>query len=190
MKPGHTVRGLVLVLGIWTSSVLGCTSTNPEYPNPVSCNLGDRQCGDPTRSPQVAMVCGRDASDALGFIEEPCPTATLCDSGLCTPAADTTGCQSQTDCAAGQVCVPLVSSAASPTLSTYCVPAASAAAAPGAACSKDSDCQSYRCLQYPRGRYCLQTCAAQPSCAPSSPCRALSVTVNGVQGSILSCSPQ
>jgi len=190
MKPRHAVLGLFLMLGICTSWVCGCTSTNPEYPTPVSCNLGDRTCAEPTRSPPVAMVCGRDASDALGFIEEPCPAATLCDSGLCTPAADAPACQSQTECAAGQVCVPLVTSAANPTLASYCVPAASAAAAPGAACSRDSDCQSYRCLQYPLGRYCLQSCATQANCPSSSPCRALSVTVHGVQGSILSCSPQ
>lgn len=186
MKPRHAVLGLFLILG----AASGCTSPNPEYPNPTGCSPGERQCAAPPRDPPVAMVCGRDANDTPGFIEEPCPAATVCDSGLCTPAQGAPACQSQTDCAAGQVCVPLVTSAAAPALAMYCVPEAGAAAAPGLACGKDSDCQSYRCLQHPTGRYCLQACATQKSCSGSASCRAFNVTVNGVQGSILSCSPQ
>jgi hypothetical protein len=186
MKPRHAVLGLFLwLLGPSAS----CTSNNPEFPTTGTCNLGDRQCADPPRSPPVAMVCGRDATDALGFIEEPCPASTQCQSGQCNPTQGLPSCHSQTECAAGQVCVPLVSTDPTPVLASYCVPAASAATSPGQACAKDSDCQSYRCLQHSLGRYCLQSCATVQNCPPSSACRALSVTVNGVQGSILTCSP-
>ena len=185
MKPRHAVLGLILILGAASS----CTSPNPEYPNPTDCSPGERQCATPPRDPPVALVCGRDANDTPGFIEEPCPATTVCDSGLCTPGQGAPSCQSQLDCGAGEVCVPLVASAAAPALAMYCVPQASAAAAPGLACGKDSDCQSYRCLQHPTGRYCLQACATPQSCSGGASCRTFNVTVNGVQGSILSCSP-
>ena len=181
MKPRHAVLGFFLILGI------GCTSSNPDFPTPVSCNAGDRQCANPAPNPPVALVCGRDANDTPGFIEEPCPTSTLCASGLCTPTQALPACHSQTECGAGKVCVPLIISVDQPTLAMYCVPAASATAAPGQSCAKDSDCQSYRCLQHPLGRYCLQACATVQSCAASSACRSLNVTVNGVQGQVLSC---
>ena len=187
MRPRHAVVGLLLTV-LFTSS--RCTSPNPEFPTPTACSPGDRQCASPTTNPPVAMVCGRDVNDAPGFIAEPCPTDTLCDGGRCIPGQGMTTCQSQTECAAGQVCVPLVTAADAPVLAMYCVPQAATAVSPGLACQKDSDCQSYRCLQHPAGRYCLLACATEQNCAASASCRSFSITVNGVQGSILSCSPQ
>ena len=184
MKPRHAVLGFFLFLGVSA----GCTTPNPDFPTPVSCSPGDRKCADPAPTPPVVMVCGRDENDAPGFINEPCPTSTLCTSGLCTPEKGLPTCHSQTECAAGQVCVPLVASADTPTVASYCLPAASGSAAPGQSCAKDSDCQSYRCLQQPRGRYCLQACATTQNCPASATCRSFSVTVNGVQGAVLSCS--
>jgi hypothetical protein len=186
MKPRHTVLGFFLFLAVSG----GCTTTNPDFPMADSCSPGDRKCADPAPSPPVAMVCGRDENDMPGFINEPCPAATLCTSGLCTPSQGLMTCHSQTECAAGQVCVPLVADADARTVANYCVPAASAAAAPGQSCAKDSDCQSYRCLQNPSGKYCLQACATAQNCAASTTCRSFSVTVNGVQGTVLSCSAQ
>jgi hypothetical protein len=154
----------------------------------MTCNLGDRQCA--TSGPPVAQVCGRDPTDALTLIDEPCPSSALCDSGRCVPGAGAMACSNQSDCTNGLVCVPLVTSAAMLSLTSYCVPAASAqAAAPGAACSEDSDCQSYVCLQHSQGRYCLQACAALQNCAANESCRSFDVTITGVQGSIMSCSP-
>lgn len=187
MKSRHAVLGLLLAS---LSAASSCTSPNPEFPNPTSCSPGDRQCAAPTAGPPVAMVCGRDANDSPGFIEEPCPTSTLCDSGLCTPSQGTAPCQSQADCAAGLACVPLINSAAAPTLGMYCVPQAASAAIPGGSCAKDSDCQSYHCLQHATGRYCLEACTAQTSCGNNATCQTFNITVNGVQGSVLSCSPQ
>jgi hypothetical protein len=175
--------GLLAMLGL----AAGCTSNNPDFP--TSCTPGERQCAAQA-SPPVAQVCGRDQNDAPGYINEPCPTSTLCDSGRCVPPPAAPTCNSQSDCATGQACVPLVTSADQAMVALYCVPAASASAAAGAACNQDSDCQSYRCLQHSQGRFCLQACATNQNCAAGTTCRTFEVTITGVQGTLLSCSPQ
>jgi hypothetical protein len=164
-------------------SLCHCTTPNPDYPDLFTCNLGDRQCGTPRDRP-VTLVCGHDQNDSLALVEEDCPLGTLCDSGTCAPAAGATACVRQSDCGSGQSCVPLVSNGA---LSNFCVMNQSAAMAPGAACTADSDCQSYHCLQQAAGRFCLLSCSTSNNCQQPTTCQTLNVTITGVQGMVGAC---
>ena len=181
--------GLLAVLAL---SVAACTTDNPEYQGPV-CEPGQRRCGTAVMGSgqAVAQVCGRAADDSVAYIDEACPLSAACDAGRCTAPAGARACRAQRDCDdAGQICAALVSSATQPpAVAMFCVPKPAAAVAPGAACTTDSDCQSYRCLQHARGRYCLQACEAGNQCATRASCLSLNVTISGVQGTVLTCSP-
>lgn len=175
--------GLMVCLGIGLG--LGaCTAPNPAYPDALVCTLGERQCSAAAERP-VAQVCGRDASDNLVLIDEPCPVGSLCDAGRCAPAAGAVACSRQADCASGQSCVPLVKDGA---LESFCVTQKPAMTPAGDACSQDSDCQSYHCLQHPQRRSCLLVCKSDSDCQQPAHCQTLSVTITGVQGMVGSCS--
>lgn len=185
VRLGSVLRGIALFGAVGLGGATGCTSQNPEFSGPV-CEPGERRC-----SGSGTQVCGRAADDSVAYIDEPCPATAACEAGRCTPPAGARACQGQTECRAGEVCALLVSTqSGTPAIATYCVAAQSAAAAPGASCTRDSDCQSYRCLQHVQGRYCLQACEVSTTCASRASCLAFNVTVNGVQGTVRSCSPQ
>jgi hypothetical protein len=174
-------------LGLFLFCFSQCTTSNPDYPDAFACNPGDRMCGTATDRP-VSLVCGHDATDSLAWVKEPCPIGTLCDStsATCAPAMGATPCQRQSDCSTGQSCVPLVQNGA---LSNFCVSNQPAAMPAGAACSQDSDCQSYHCLQQQNGLYCLKACSSPSNCQLPAVCQTLNVTITGVQGTVGSCSP-
>jgi hypothetical protein len=184
----ETARGLgCFGLGLILFCFCHCTTANPNYPDMLSCNLGDRQCGTPTDRP-ISLVCGQDSTDSLAWLQEPCPIGTVCDSGnaTCAPAQGAMSCQSQSDCSTGQSCVPLVSNGA---LSNFCVTNQPSAMPGGTACTQDSDCQSYHCLEQQQGLTCLLTCATNSNCQQPAVCQTLNVTITGVQGMVGSCSP-
>lgn len=196
MKTVDAVLGLLLTTGLSLGSLsglTGCTSPNPEYPVTETCTPGVRQCSAAAASApqQVAQVCGRDADDRLTLIDEPCPLSAACTEGRCLSSPTARACQSNIDCAGSEVCVPLVQNSQSgPQLAQFCVPAANAPYKSAERCTRDSDCQSYRCLQHAVNRYCLASCAAVNVCQPGSQCRTFNVTVTGVQGMLRSCSPE
>jgi hypothetical protein len=181
----------ILCLGA-VATLGACTSTNPEYVAP--CSLGERSCGATTDDRPITQVCGLNSSGEAVLLDEPCPLATRCDGGRCSPGVGARPCTGQSECAATEVCTPLVQVAAAPgsldVLGGYCVPALGGApAAPGTACQRDADCQSYRCLQHIKGRFCLKACGSDTQCGPSARCLGFNVTITGVQGMVRSCSP-
>lgn len=166
----------------------GCTATNPDYPEPPSCALGERHCKGDDGNSTVSQVCGRDTFGELVLIDEACPTGAHCEAGHCVAAPGLATCTRQSDCDSGKSCVPLVQGA---TLRSFCVPNQTATIPPGAACTDDRSCQSYHCLQQAQGRYCLLTCGSDNHCPLATPrCQALNVTISGVQGMVGSCSPR
>ncbi len=164
---------------------IGCTTANPDYPDMSACALGERRCE--LRDRAIAMVCGRDADDRQVFLEEPCPLQATCDVGRCQSPASGRTCQSVSDCAAAEVCSPLIQPGTS-TLSSYCVPALPSGASASAPCTKDADCASYRCLQQNQGKFCLKACNTDAVCGAGRRCLTLSITVTGVQGQVMTCS--
>jgi hypothetical protein len=74
-------------------------------------------------------------------------------------------------------------------VSSFCVSSQPAPSAGAAACSQDSDCQSYHCLQLVQGKYCLQGCVNDLNCQQPARCQTLNVTISGVQGTVKSCGP-
>lgn len=181
----------VLGLSLGGMLSLGCTTPNPEYVAP--CQLGERVCSQAGGGDRpVTLVCGLGTDDEAVQIEEPCPLATQCEDGRCAPGVGARSCTGQSECAATEVCTPLVHSTLSGTggVGSYCVPAlASAPAAPLTSCQRDADCQSYRCLQHASGRFCLMACTNDTSCGKKARCLGFNVTITGVQGMVRSCSP-
>lgn len=191
-RPGPLGRALAGLVLFSVSGLAACTSTNPEYVAP--CTLGERSCAASTDDRPITQVCGLSGSGEAVLIDEPCPLATRCDGGHCAPGVGARPCTGQSECAATEVCTPLVQTAAAPgsldVVGSYCVPALSSApAAPGTACQRDADCQSYRCLQHIKGRFCLKACGSDTQCGPSARCLGFNVTITGVQGMVRSCSP-
>lgn len=185
-------------LGFFAAALLsvaagfGCTSDNPEFDKP--CSPGDRLCaGSDAAGRALSQVCGRDPADRPVLIDEACPVSATCTDGFCMRPATAASCQRQADCAAGLACAPLVQTpdpgATSLALTSVCLPVQpSSAAASGAPCQADADCRSYRCLQHPSGRYCLDACSTDSDCARPKTCKSFNVTFFGVMGSIRSCS--
>ncbi|MFO0577838.1 MAG: hypothetical protein U1A78_27845 [Polyangia bacterium] len=189
---GRALAGLAFYALLSLSGLAACTSQNPEYVAP--CTLGERSCAASTDDRPITQVCGLSGSGEAVLIDEPCPLATRCDGGRCAPGVGARPCTGQSECAATEVCTPLVQTAAAPgsldVVGSYCVPALSSApAAPGTACQRDADCQSYRCLQHIKGRFCLKACGSDTQCGPSARCLGFNVTITGVQGMVRSCSP-
>ena len=183
---------LALVAVVVPSGLAACTSANPEYVAP--CTLGERSCAASADDRPITQVCGLSGSGEAVLIDEPCPLATRCDGGRCAPGVGARPCTGQSECSATEVCTPLVQTAAAAgsldVVGSYCVPALSSApAAPGTACQRDADCQSYRCLQHIKGRFCLKACGSDTQCGPSARCLGFNVTITGVQGMVRSCSP-
>lgn len=168
--------------------LLHCTSENPSFPDNGMCQPGDRLCG-PSRDRPIAVVCGRDASDRIVSLEEPCPVASQCEAGLCQPGAGQAACQKQADCPSGQSCVPLVADPSARLLGMFCVPSqpAPAAVPPGGTCTRDSDCQTYRCLQGASRKYCIQACETDTDCGLPVTCRPSTITITGIQGTVRAC---
>lgn len=172
----------------WGALLLaGCTGANPGYvPDGGDCQPGERLCVD-NRGVLLPVVCGLSQDGQLRRLVELCPSSAGCAEGLCVAPAGARTCARQEDCAAAEVCTPLVVSAGERRLVGTCQPRG-AGAAPEAACQRDEDCQSYLCLQHSRGRYCLRACAQAADCKIPATCRTFDVTVTGVQGKIQSCS--
>lgn len=168
--------------------LLHCTSGNPEFPEGGMCQPGDRSCGPPRDRP-IAIVCGRDSSDRIISIEEPCPLSSQCDAGRCLPGDGQPACQKQADCGSGQSCVPLVADAGAAQLGTFCVPSqpAPASVPPGGTCTRDSDCTTYRCLQGATRRYCFFACQNDTDCGLPVTCRPSNITISGIQGTVRAC---
>lgn len=175
---------IALIVGLALSGA-GCTTANPDFPDMSTCTLGERRCEQRDRA--VALVCGRDVDDRQVFLEELCPLTALCDSGRCQSPTGGKSCQSQTDCAATEVCTPLVQPSLT-MVALYCVPALPGAMPASSACTKDADCASYRCLQQSQGKFCLKACASDTACGGGRRCLPLSITVTGVQATISTCS--
>ncbi len=70
-----------------------------------------------------------------------------------------------------------------------CLPAQAAKAGPGERCEKDADCQSYLCLPFSGGNYCLKACTGDQGCQIPNRCLMLNVTITGISGVVQSCSP-
>ena len=170
--------GLVLQL-------VSCTTDNPDYPDMTPCTLGERRCE--LRDRAVAMVCGRDGEDRQVFLEEPCPLGSVCETGRCQPPVAARACLRHSDCAATEVCTPLIQPGQAQLLN-YCMPAQPGAATASSPCSKDADCQTYRCLQQSQGKFCFKACADDLACGSGHRCIPLSITVTGVQAMISTCS--
>lgn len=163
---------------------LGCTSPNPEYPEQNTCVLGERRCE--AKETAVALVCGRDAEDRQVFVSEPCPQSALCESGRCVPGLGARGCEKLADCTPQETCTPLVI-AGTAILGAFCVPLTAGLLPAGAACSKDTDCSTYRCLQQSQGKFCFHPCGSAQHCGPNRSCLSLSITVTGIQGQVKTC---
>lgn len=177
---------LVIALAMsFALSALGCTTPNPDYPDMSTCTLGERRCEQRDRA--IALVCGRDATDKQVLLEEACPVSAICEAGRCEPPTGAKNCQNQSDCAVSEVCTPLVQPGLG-TIAMYCVPGEPGGMAGSSPCSKDADCQSYRCLQQSQGKFCLKACSADAVCGSGRRCLPLSLTVTGVQATISTCS--
>lgn len=177
--------GLFGILVAGSMGLVGCTMPNPDYVAP--CQLGERVCAQSSARP-TSLVCGLSTDGEATLLEDPCPLDTRCETGRCVPGVGARTCANQSECAATEACTPLVLNDGG--LGSFCVTALTGApAAAGTACQRDSDCQTYRCLQHARGRFCLKSCATDASCGPSARCLGFSLTISGVQGMVRSCSP-
>jgi len=175
---------IALALGLAIQAI-GCTTANPDFPDMTACTLGERRCAQKDRA--VSLVCGRDPTDRQVFLEEVCPVSALCEAGRCQPPTAAKTCQSQNECAASEVCTPLVQPGLT-SVALYCVPAHPSGMAGSSPCAKDADCQSYRCLQQSQGKFCLKSCNTDGACGSGHRCLPLSLTVTGVQATISTCS--
>lgn len=163
-----------------------CTATNPEFDSP--CAAGARVCVESPRRASYPVVCGQNEAGKLALLDERCPGG-ICQSGLCASPPGAKSCGSQGDCSKGEVCAPLVTSSDFTTLAYFCLPAAQAPLTPGQRCDADEDCQSYLCLPYRNGNFCLRACRTGQDCTIPDDCRSLNITITGVSGTIQSCSP-
>lgn len=164
-----------------------CTAPNPGFMMQMPCEAGLRQCVMTARG-AYPVVCGLDERGEMALLAERCPSSAACQAGLCVPPAGARGCTRQRDCDRGQVCVPLVTTEGR-ALEGFCLPSVAAGAEPGQRCERDDDCQSYLCLPFRTGNYCLRTCRTAQDCNIPDECRELNITVTGVAGRIRSCLP-
>jgi hypothetical protein len=169
----------LLLLGIVL--VGGCTESNPSYEGEVdgsvACTPGARTC-----SGQSAMVCVPKAGSTSYELERACPPSSSCQAGVCVPGAGAcTG-----SCEGGMVCTVFVNPSTMSSLGNYCAKPVGSKPG-GATCSKDSECASGFCISRGKLRTCYQACSKSRTCPPPTKCAELTLTVNGIQGTIPGC---
>jgi hypothetical protein len=179
-----------LLLALVPLVLLGCTGSNPEFIPPNEAGNGcvagrDRRC---RASGQVAQVCvpaRQGDTETTGFVDErTCPAGSSCQSGYCIAGA-TQGCGA--DCSGTtSICTIFVNGSNTSTIGTYCA-APLGSKAGGASCTKASECASGFCIRSGTSLTCYQSCGKGQQCSGGHTCTALSVTVQGVSGTVYGC---
>jgi hypothetical protein len=157
-----------------------CTEPNPGYEPPAiggECTPGERLC-----SGADLLVCVGGEQPRFE-LERVCPAPAVCEQGACVASGET--CQGT--CDAGLVCtvfaVPGVSR-----LETYCVQPTGPD--PGGQPCRDSEqCQTGLCVGGGRVPVCFQACTKSSECLVGLRCRDVSLTVDGVSGTLPACVP-
>jgi hypothetical protein len=171
----------VLFLAGLALALSACTEPNPGYEagsdQGVACTPGSRSC-----SGQSVMVCVPSGSSTSWQLDRACPPTSTCKAGICTPGAGAcTG-----SCEAGLVCTVFVNPATLNTLGTYCAKPVGSKPG-GATCASDAECVSGLCVSRGKARTCYQACGKSRLCPAPTKCAELTLTVNGVQGTVSGC---
>jgi len=160
-------------------SLGACTEPNPGYEGGtdlgVECTPGGRSC-----SGQSVMVCVPTASGGTTLqLDRACPSTSTCKAGVCVPGAGAcTG-----TCESGMVCTVFVSPSTMTSLGNFCAKPVGTKLGT-APCTTDAECQSGFCISRGKTRTCYQACNKSKTCSPLTHCVDLTMTVNGVQGTI------
>lgn len=172
-----------IVIPLLLLACAACTEPNPGYEGErdggTACTPGARTC-----SGQSVMVCVPKAGGATGYeLERACPPSSTCKAGICAPGAG--ACVGS--CDPGLVCTVFVNPATMNSLGNYCAkPVGSKVGT--MSCAKDSDCSSGFCISRAgKAPTCYQPCGKNRSCPPPTKCVELTLTVNGIQGTIPGC---
>ncbi len=173
-------RGILLALAL---ALAGCTEPNPGYEGSpdvgAACTPGARSC-----SGQSVMVCVPSGSGTAWQLDRACPPSSTCKAGFCTPGAG--ACVGS--CESGLVCTVFVNPSTMTSLGNYCAKPVGSKVG-GVPCTSDAECGTGFCISRGKSRTCYQACGKNRACPSPSKCQELTLTVNGVQGTIPGCVP-
>jgi hypothetical protein len=177
-------RTIVFFLFIIPLTFLGsfsCTEPNPDYdPDFVPpCKEGTVICSDDLLT---TLACQDDGNGSRSYmIDKTCWEGTLCNSGFCG-SGDSGPCDIQEDCTDTLICTAVPISRSE--LGNFCIPAPLLEGIESEkACSLSSQCKSGWCFK----KTCYTPCTSADDCHLGGECALLSVTIDGIQGTLNGC---